>query len=243
VVTNTTVPALGDVHVRRAMNYALNRDQLNEAVFRGVGHVPNSMLMPYELNADEKEVPTFEYNLKKAEEEMAKSKFPGGFSVKLQSPAGLDYYKQMVLLMQQELSAIGIDVKLEELEAATVAEQWANGEFEMTFPFPESSSDEPVPDEVATFYALPEAGLDGFKSFWTDPHIEMLVKKFLSTTNEATRKPEWKVIQEAFNEEMPSLNVMDFPFVNAHQTSVCGTQVNAIGVDQLQETWIAEKSS
>jgi len=130
-------------------------------------------------------------------------------------------------------------VKLEELEAATIAEQWLEGEFELTFPFTGTTSDVPVPDEYASFYALPEAELDGFKSFWTNKKAEGLVEKFISSTDEAGRKAEWKVIQELFNEEMPSLNVMDFPLINGHQSTVCGTKANGLGVDQMQETWIS----
>jgi peptide/nickel transport system substrate-binding protein len=243
MVTNTKVKALDDVHVRRALSLAINREQLNEAVFRGVGTVPNSVIQNFELDASDQEVKTFEYNVAKAKEEMAESKFAKGFSVSLQYPAGLDYFKQMALLIQQDLSAIGVEVKLEELEAATIAEKWLEGEFELTFPFTGTSSDIPVPDEYASLYALPEAELDGFKSFWTNKEIEGLVKKFITNTDEATRKSEWKVIQEKFNEEMPSLNIMDFPLIIGRQSTVCGTKANGLGVDQLQETWIAKKSS
>lgn len=243
MVTNTKVKALDDVHVRRALSLAINRQQLNEAVFRGTGTVPNSVIQNFELDASDQEVPPFEFNLEKAKAEMAKSKFANGFSVSLQYPAGFDYFKQMALLIQQELGEIGVNVKLEELEAATIAEKWLEGEFELTFPFTGTSSDVPVPDEYASFYALPEAELDGFKSFWTNKEAEGLVQKFISSTNEAGRKAEWKVIQELFNEEMPSLNIMDFPLINGHQSNVCGTKANGLGVDQLQETWIAQKSS
>jgi peptide/nickel transport system substrate-binding protein len=243
LVTNTKVPALSDPHVRRAMSLAINRDQLNETVFRGVGTVPNSVIQNFELDASDQEVPPFEFNVKKAEAELAKSKYAKGFSVKMQYPAGLDYFKQLALLVQQELGAIGIEVKLEEIEAATVAEKWLEGEFELTFPFTGTSSDVPVPDEYASFYALPAAELDAFKSFWTNKEAEGLVEKFISNTNEGARKGEWKKIQELFNEEMPSLNIMDFPLVNGHQSTVCGTKANGLGVDQLQETWIAKKSS
>lgn len=243
MVTNTKIPALNDVHVRRALSLAIDREQLNSTVFRGTGTVPNSVIQNFELDASDSEVKPFEFNLAKAKEELAKSKFAKGFSVSLQYPAGFDYFKQMALLIQQELGAIGVNVKLTELEAATIAEKWLEGEFELTFPFTGTTSDVPVPDEYASFYALPEAELDGFKSFWTNSEIEGLVKKFISSTNEGTRKAEWKVIQGAFNEEMPSLNVMDFPLINGHQSNVCGTKANGLGVDQLQETWIAKKSS
>jgi peptide/nickel transport system substrate-binding protein len=243
MVTNTKVKALDDVHVRRALSYAINREQLNEAVFRGTGTVPNSVIQNFELDASDGEVAPFEYNLEKAKAEMAKSKFAEGFSVSLQYPAGFDYFKQMALLIQQEFKAIGVEVKLEELEASTVAEKWFGGEFELTFPFTGTSSDIPVPDEYASLYALKDSGLEGFKSFWTDAKAEGLVKKFITNTDESTRKSEWKVIQELLNEEMPSLNVMDFPLINGHEADVCGTKANGLGVDQLQETWIAGKSS
>lgn len=243
LILNNRVKPLGDVHVRRAISLAINRPQLNETVFRGTGTVPNSVLMNFELDASDQEVPPFEFNVEKAKEEMAASKFPDGFSVKLQYPAGSDYFKQMSLLLQSELKEIGVDLKLEELESAAVAEKWFEGEFEMTFPFVGTSSDVPVPDEYAAFYALPAAELDGFKSFWTNKEAQGLVEKFISSTNEKGRRAEWKTIQELFNEEMPSLNVMDFPLINGHQSNVCGTKANGLGVDQLQETWIAEKSS
>ena len=73
--------------------------------------------------------------------------------------------------------------------------------------------------------------------------VEGLVKKFVSSTNGAGRKGEWKIIQEKLNEEMPSLNVMDFPLINGHQSNICATEANGLGVDQLQETWISKKSS
>ncbi len=243
LVTNTKVPALNDVHVRRALSYAINRQAINSTVFRGVGKVPNSVVQEFELDATDSEVKPFAYNPAKAKEELAKSKFADGLSLTLLSPAGSDPYKQMSLLIQQELGAIGINVKLIEQEPPTVVEKWLEGEFELTFPFPGAASDVPVPDEFAAIFALPEAELDGFKSYWTNQEAENLVKKFIENTNEGTRKSEWKVIQELFNEEMPTINVMNFPSVNAHQSNVCGTLVNGLGVDQLQETWVSKKSS
>jgi peptide/nickel transport system substrate-binding protein len=243
MVTNTKSGPLSDVHVRRAINYAIDREQINSTVFRGVGSMPNSIFQEFELNATGSEVPPLEFNLKKAEEEIAKSKYANGFTITMQYPAGLDYYKQMLLLIQQQLSAIGGTVKLEELEAATIAERWLGAEFEASFPFPIMSSDVPVPDEMAGFYALPESELDGFKTYWGNKEVEGLVRKFMESTSESARKAEWKVIQEKFNEELPSQNVIDFPFINAHQSNVCGTLANGLGVDQLQETWIANSSS
>src|SRR4029077_16912457 len=237
------VKALGDVHVRRALSLAINREQLNEAVFRGTGTIPNSVIQNFEFDASPQEGAPFRFNLEKAKEEMANSKFANGFSVSLKYPAGFDYYKQLSLLLQAEVKEIGGNVKLEEEEAATIAEKWLEGEFEMTFPFAGTSSDIPVPDEYASLFALPESAPHGFKSFWVNEEAEKLVQKFITNTDEATRKSEWRVIQELFNEEMPSLNIMDYPLINGHESTICGTKANGLGVDQLQETWIGKASS
>ncbi len=70
LVTNTkAVPALADPHVRRALSLAINRQQLNETVFRGTGTIPNSVIQNFELDASDQEVPPFEFNLAKAKEE------------------------------------------------------------------------------------------------------------------------------------------------------------------------------
>src|ERR1700759_2541219 len=188
MILNNNVKAFGDVHVRRALSLALNREQLNEAVFRGTGTVPNSVIQNFELDASPQEVPPFEFNLEKAKEEMAASKFANGFSVTMKYPAGFDYYKQLSLLMQAELKEIGVNVKLEEEEASTIAEEWLAGEFEMTFPFAGTSSDIPGPAEYASLFALPEAELDAFKSFWVNEEAEKLVQKFITNTDESTRK-------------------------------------------------------
>ena len=142
---------------------------------------------------------------------------PKGFSVKLQYPAGFDYFKQMALLVQQEMGAIGVNVKLEEAEAATIAEKWLEGEFEMTFPFAGTTSDIPVPDEYAGL--LRPAGS-------RTRRVQIVLDRQRNrrtgrrNSSPAPTKPvarrEWKVIQEKFNEEMPSLNVMDFPLINGH---------------------------
>ena len=66
-----------------------------------------------------------------------------------------------------------------------------------------------------------------------------LVKQFITTTNETQRAQQWPVIQQKLMDQTPVINVMNLPFVNAHRSNVCGTSVNALGVDHLENTWIA----
>jgi hypothetical protein len=41
-------------------------------------------------------------------------------------------------------------------------------------------------------------------------------------------------------QQTPFINVIDLPFVNVHQPNVCGTDLDPLGADSLQYTWIAK---
>jgi peptide/nickel transport system substrate-binding protein len=233
-------PQLADLNVRKAMQLALDRSLINTSIFRGVGTVPNSVLMPLKYDAPASVVAPYPFDLAKAKAAMAASKFPQGFATTLQYPAGYDYYKQLGLLMQQQYAAIGIQVKLVEQTGAEATTRWSKSDYDLTFPFAQFTSDVTVPDEYAQFLAGDKsAGLQGFFSNWYDDGITKLVDQFITTRDEATRASQWPVIQQRLMDQTPVINVLNLPFVSAHESNVCGTVVNALGVDRLERTWLA----
>ena len=237
IMLNNKVKALADPNVRHALQDALNYEQINEAAFAGVGTIPNSLFA--KMKFSDESIPAFEYSLEKAKELLAKSEYGSGFSLKLSYPSGYEYLKTMMLIVQQDWEALGVNVKLEEISAATAAEKWSAYEYEATVPFPIMTSDIPVNDEFAGFFANPASGTEGFFSAWQDAQTTKNVVKFQTSPEEGAQAKQWPVIQGEFNESVPSLNVMDVPVVNAHSNDICGTDVNVLAIDQLQNTWIA----
>lgn len=232
-----------DINVRKAMQYAFDRQKMNKDIFHGLGRIPNSVLMGLRYDAPYSEIPPYPYDLNKAKQLMAQSQFPKGFSTTLQYPSGYDYYKQLVLLMQQELGQIGIKVKLIEEDPATTTSKFLAIKYDMTFPFPSYTSDIVVPDEYATFLADPSNGLNGFFSNWKDPKIQKMVQKFTTTLDESSRAQQWAQIQKALYDETPVINVMNLSYVNAHTKNTCGTAIDALGSDHLEDTWLAKNAS
>ncbi|MGB3764908.1 MAG: ABC transporter substrate-binding protein [Ornithinimicrobium sp.] len=231
---------LADLKVRQAMPMAIDKDLINSSIFRGTGTTPNSVLMPLVGDAGDDEVEPYAFDVEAAKKLMAESGFADGFSVSLQYPAGYDYYRQLGLLLQNELAVIGIELKLVEQPAATATTNWASSDYDLIFPFAQFTSDIVVPDEYAQFLAGdPSLGLQGFFSNWEDPEITAMVDTFVSSTDTDERATLWPRIQQALMDQTPVINLMDLPFVSAHATNVCGTDVNALGVDRLENTWIA----
>jgi ABC-type transport system substrate-binding protein len=68
------------------------------------------------------------------------------------------------------------------------------------------------------------------------------VLAFQTTPDEAEQAKQWPTIQRELKEESPAINLMDVPFVNAHGSEVCGTAVNSLGVDRLEETWLPKSA-
>jgi peptide/nickel transport system substrate-binding protein len=232
-----------DLNVRRAIQYALNRKQMNQAIFHGLGKIPNSVLMGFDMDASPSTVKPYPYDVAKAKELMAASKYPKGFSTTLQYPSGYDFYTQMALLLQQELGAIGIKLKLQETDPATGTANFLARKYDMTFPFASFTSDVTVPDEYADFLGDPDNGLNGFFSNWKDPAIQKEIKTFVTTLSNSERVKQWAKIQGDLLSQTPVVNVMNLPFVNAHSARTCGTAIDALGSDHLEDTWFAGGSA
>lgn len=231
---------LADLQVRQAMQYALDKAEINKAIFRGVGTIPNSQLQTLKYDAPDDQVEPYPFDLKKAKDLMGQSKFAKGFNISLGYPAGYDYYKQLGLFLQNAWGQIGIKVKLLELDQASLSDRFFKGSYDMVFPFSQFTSDLPVPDEYAQFVAEPKSGTNGFFSFWKDAKITAMVRKFVSTTDDGSRAQQWPEIQKALNEQTPWINIMDLPNITAHANNVCGTNIDALGSDHLEDTWVAK---
>jgi peptide/nickel transport system substrate-binding protein len=228
-----------DVNVRKALQYAIDRTLINGQIFAGLGKIPNSVLMGFALDASAGVVKPYAYDVTKAKALMAQSKYPKGFSTTLLYPAGSDFYKQLGLALQQEFGAIGIKVKLIEQDTATVTNAWFTRKFDMVFPFASFTSDLTVPDEYADFLANWDNGFHGFETSWKNPAIMKNVLAFESTRDAGARAKQWAQIQQALMDQTPVINVLNLPFIDAHLANVCGTNLDGLGSDHLENTWFA----
>jgi peptide/nickel transport system substrate-binding protein len=230
---------LKDQAVRQAMQHALDRETINTAIYNGMGTIPNSVLPHLKFDAGADKVPPYAYDLEKAKQLMAQSKHPDGFSITLQYPAGFEDYKQLGLYLKQAWKKIGIDVELLEQDQATVSDRYYQGDYDLTFPYAQFTSDVVVPDEYAYLLNDPANELYGFFSWWHDDDVWRKVQKFGTTTNEQERAELWPQIQQQMLEISPVINVMNLPFLNAYAQNVCGADVDALGSDHLENFWLA----
>jgi peptide/nickel transport system substrate-binding protein len=109
-----------DIHVRRAVAYALNRKDIIAA--SGQIAVPSYTLIPNvslrtiatqaQIAKLDKSLPLYQLNLAKAKEELAKSAYPNGFSGDLTSYVGAGSTLDIDQVIINELKPLGINLSL-----------------------------------------------------------------------------------------------------------------------------------
>ena len=109
-------PPLDNRDVRMAVNYAVNRDNLIEAVLYGLGQQPATIISPVELGYDAAYEEMSKQDLAKAAEHIANSGLATPISLTL-SFENNRFWPQMAELIKSDLEAVGFAVTLDPLDA------------------------------------------------------------------------------------------------------------------------------
>lgn len=139
---NTEKEALKDKIVRQAVNMAINKEAIVQAVLNGKGRVAHSPI-PLSFFGYDPEVENYDYKYNKDKtiqllESNGWSKNDNGVMEKDGQELSfellvLDRLNQPAQIVQAMLKEVGIDISIQTLEAGTLVEKAATGDFEMTF--------------------------------------------------------------------------------------------------------------
>jgi len=105
-----------DERVRKAVSYAINTDEIIEALFHGYG-IKTNQWCTEESEFYNPEIEVQPYNPKKAKDLLAEAGYPDGFSTILTTPSQT-ILTDMIQIIGEQLAAVGIDVKLRPIEGA-----------------------------------------------------------------------------------------------------------------------------
>lgn len=110
-----------DIHVRRALYYATDRESIVSGLFAGTA-VPATTLDPPEMfegvlsdrevRQGYNDLAVFDFDLERAREELAMSKVPNGFSMTINVPDGSQAAIDITQAVQETWGQIGVDVDL-----------------------------------------------------------------------------------------------------------------------------------
>jgi peptide/nickel transport system substrate-binding protein len=129
-----SAPPFDDIHVRKAIAYAIDREGLVQALLKGNGE-PATALNPPEmwagvLSLDEVKafyatLPSYSFDLEKAKAELAQSAHADGFEISVPGSTADPYMINILQSVSENLKQIGIRVNVQEIDA----NQWLAGFF------------------------------------------------------------------------------------------------------------------
>jgi peptide/nickel transport system substrate-binding protein len=236
LVMNESYPPLADVHVRRAISYAIDRASIVKSVLFGFGKPANSFMPPQVPYYDPRS-PGLQFDLAKAKAELAKSKYPKGFKVQLMVGAGAQVENAMGQIIQQALKKLGITVTFKQADTSTEFQLIQQRKYQLGFSY--WTMDIADPDELVTFAIDPKGG--GAQSFFTgydNPQAIALSHKAQREDNPAKRRALYAQIQRIAAQDAFMGFLYYSPFRYAYSSKVHGFFVYPLGNYHLEDVWL-----
>jgi peptide/nickel transport system substrate-binding protein len=211
---NNKKPQFQDKRVRQAMLHAINRDPLVLDLLKGLAVKATSNLSPAVEAFYNKDVVQYDYNPTKANQLLDEAwGKPGGGGIRVNAAGEKLSFTCFVIigdalrrseaeLVQRDLKAVGIEMKLQDFGVAEILSKARAGDYDSAiFNSTYGTAD---PDASTT---LRTGALNNF-SHYSNPRVDELLDQGLMETDPAKRAAIYKEIQEIVAEDVPFLYIM-----------------------------------
>jgi len=219
---NLTMPPFDSLNVRKAMNYAFDRDLLIEIIYGGEGNVFAGPLFPYEEMFDTSLKP-YGYNPELAKVLLKEAGYPDGFSIVLDTETDL---KETAEIIAGMLSEVGIKVTVRLWEWGVLKPLLLKGERNLLFNYWGSSILDPVGYVDAKFLT------DGRGNYskYSNPEVDKLIAEGAISVDLAERKEIYKKMQRIIYE--------DVPYIGWSVSSLTGCSADLINWEPIPDSRI-----
>ena len=219
---NEKVPALADVHVRRAISMAIDRKALIKVVLAGNGFASNSILAPNVGFYDAK-TPGLQYNMKAAAAELAKSKFKKGLSLQFLAAGGSIEDNAVASILQASFKKLGIKLQIVTQEPSVRRKTQKAMAYQMTTTG--WTMDISDPDELLTFALTPEGGTNAFYTNYVDKAVVAAVKRGQVNVDPKIRQAAYSFVQKKTADDAMMAFLYNAPYKYAWTDKITGFQV------------------
>jgi peptide/nickel transport system substrate-binding protein len=232
VLMNETKKPYDDVHVRRAISYAIDRQALVKAVLYNNGKAANSLFMPT-VGYYEPKTPGLQYDMAKAKQELAMSSVPQGFTTTFLANSGDSNDAAIAQIMQASLKQLGITMNIQNSDPSAVHDMQHKLDYEISHGY--WTMDIADPDELTQYALDPTSGGHSFNTGYNNAGLISLVHEAQQTFDTAKRQQLYTQIQAQAAEEAFMAFLYYQPIPYAMRKSVQGFQVLPTGSYHLED--------
>jgi peptide/nickel transport system substrate-binding protein len=182
---NVSVAPLNNVHVRRAIEWGVNRDEILNTVFKGVGVLAQGPLAPGSWAFNNSFAP-YHYDINQAKAELQMAGVPQGVTFTLLIPSGSPLATQEAQFIQSELQPAGIKVTIQQETFATLLSDTQAHHFQAALL---GWSGRPDPD--GNTYSWFHTGGGNNNMLYSNPQVDALLEAARTSTDQATRAQDY----------------------------------------------------
>jgi len=235
MMINTVKPYLQSAQVRQAITMAIDRETMVKDLLKGQGAVPIGPVNPLYSNWYDKSVQPYPFDPAKAKQMLQAANFPFSTQLTLLVPTGNQIRQESAPLIQQNLQAVGLDVKIQQYDFATMLSTAKAGKFDFALIGSGFGSD---PSESALFFTC-KGSLNMGK--FCDPQVDKDYDAGAATAVTADRQKIYNDLQQQIYTDAPFVFLYVPNGLMAYNTRV--NQAAIPGAYGMLQPWLWDVSA
>jgi len=221
---------LSNINVRKAIAYAINRDEIIEKLLGGLAKKSDSLL-PCAHWAYTDKVTLYSYDIKKANQLLDEAGFfkkDGGIRFKLTlKTTSNDLRRQMAEVLQESFAKIGIKLQVKFYEWGTFYSDIKKGNFQLITLQWVGIVDPDIYHYIFSSKSVPPYGAN--RGWFIDSDIDKLVEAGRINVNKEKRKEIYVKLQQILSERLPYVNLWHLKNIAVVRNRIKGYKVYLSG--------------
>jgi peptide/nickel transport system substrate-binding protein len=240
---HTKEPWKSNIHLRRAIAHAINRQAIVDNLYQGMGQVAKNPIPPTMWGYNE-QVPGFKYDVELAKAELAKAGFPEGkglpeitlWSMPVPRPYNPDGMK-IGVAMAADLAKIGINARVVSYEWGTYLKRQREQPEDMDLFQLGWTGDNGDPDN---FLAVLFDGLasSSVRTQWHNEEYHKLILQGKQTVDQNKRAEIYKTALKLIYDEVPVISVAHSTVIWPARNNVENFKLHPTGSVRMKNVWL-----
>ena len=230
-------PLFANKDLRKALQYAIDRDFVVEAAFFGRGSPANDHPVGINDQYYWDEQPIIKQDVEKARQYLMDAGYPDGIDLTLNT-SDFNQMQDVALAVKESVEATGLGINIDVVshpESTYWTAQWMNPCCPLV-----SSNWGSRPANASINVQLRSGGTWN-ESFYNNPRIDELLDLASSESDFETRKEYFREMQEILIEDVPVLYLTYNPVLHAHRANIHNVQAHtALAHWLFEEWWVTE---
>jgi len=233
LLNTTSKGAISDPALRQAIEYAVDREGLNKAVFQGLNKAAWSPLMRPTFGYDPSTEQLYKFDPEKAKSLLSEAGWVAGadgIRAKAGQKAEIAFPiisrprdNAMATSVQASLRDVGIDLKVDPMERAAARERMSQNRYDISFMW-FSYGD---PDVLRTIFH--SDNVEAFnRARYAVPEVDKMLEDAAGLTDQAKRADIYKQIQQRVLKDTAVVPLVDTLVYNAKRAEVSGEVLDAL---------------